>query len=126
MTTDRNKITDIDHHATTYSILVGLIQQMRMHGMQQLNGLRVSTHSCQMQRVSPVMVPVEQCSSIQEKLDYPRVALTGGDVEGGEPFTITFVDDESALVGVQELASGVVAAVTGKDIGMILLIIILF
>lgn len=54
----------------TDPILVHLIQQVRVHRLQQLHGLSVATHGSQVEGVPPVMVPVQQRTSVQQQLHY--------------------------------------------------------
>lgn len=42
----------------------------------------------------------------------PRVTFTRGDVERCQPLAIALVDDERSFIGVEQLASGVIAAVS--------------
>lgn len=54
----------------TDPILVHLIQQVRVHRLQQLHGLSVATHGSQVEGVPSVMVPVQQRTSVQQQLHY--------------------------------------------------------
>lgn len=59
------------------------------------------------------MIPVQQGTPVQEELDYLRVTLLGGYVQGCHAVTVTLIYYEGSLLRVEELAHSVETAVSG-------------
>lgn len=59
--------------ADTYPVLVDLVQEMRVNGIEEFHGLCVAIHCGEMQGVPAVVVAMQESASIEEELDHPRV-----------------------------------------------------
>jgi len=95
-----------------------------MHRVQQLDGFGVSGHGCQLERITSCVVPMEQGSAIEKQLHHPCVSLLRGYMQRGHPRSITLVNYEGPLLGVQELAHCIVPSIAGCKVQRTLIVVV--
>lgn len=93
-----------------YPVLIDLIEQMRVHRVQQLNGLGVTGHGGQLQRITSGVIAMQQCATIEQQLHHPSVSLLRGNVQRSHSGAVALVDDERTLLGVEQLSHRIVAS----------------